>query len=281
MENVRIAGVPEHFNLPWHMAMEEGAFAEKGIALHWTDVPEGSGRMAEMLRRGETDLAVILTDGFLKAAADGLQAVILQEYVASPLLWGIHVAAGSSYQTPSELKGQIAAISRPGSGSQLMAYVHAREMGWKPEDVRFEVVHTLDGAIKALSEGQAAYFLWERFTTQPVVDQGVFRRIGQCPTPWPCFILVARSEYAARHKALLDNLREILNTYTREFRNIPSIDRTLANRYGQRLEEVQSWLGLTRWSQQQVSLQSLEKTIITLSELKLLSNTINAKDLLA
>lgn len=277
---MRIAGVPEHFNLPWHMAMEEGAFAVRGMELLWTDVPEGSGRMAEMLRSGETDLAVILTDGYLKAAADGLQAVILQEYVASPLLWGIHVAAESSYQTPSELKGEIAAISRPGSGSQLMAYVHAREMGWQPEDLRFEVVHTLDGAINALSAGEAAYFLWERFTTQPIVDKGVFRRIGQCPTPWPCFILVARSEYAAHHKALLGNLRDVINTYTREFRNIPSIDRTLANRYGQRLEDVQSWLGLTRWSQKQISLQSLKIAINTLSNLNLLSNSISGKELL-
>ena len=31
MKNVNIIGVPEHFNLPWHMAMEEGAFKDHGI----------------------------------------------------------------------------------------------------------------------------------------------------------------------------------------------------------------------------------------------------------
>ncbi|MGA9239513.1 MAG: ABC transporter substrate-binding protein, partial [Robiginitalea sp.] len=28
---IEIAGVPEHFNLPWHLAMDEGAFRERGI----------------------------------------------------------------------------------------------------------------------------------------------------------------------------------------------------------------------------------------------------------
>ena len=28
---IRIAGVPEHFNLPWHLAIEEGAFSDRGI----------------------------------------------------------------------------------------------------------------------------------------------------------------------------------------------------------------------------------------------------------
>ena len=39
MKEVRIVGVPEHFNLPWHMAMEDRMFEDRGIDLHWTDVP--------------------------------------------------------------------------------------------------------------------------------------------------------------------------------------------------------------------------------------------------
>ena len=29
MKQVKIIGVPEHFNLPWHMAIEEGLFADQ------------------------------------------------------------------------------------------------------------------------------------------------------------------------------------------------------------------------------------------------------------
>ena len=61
MRIVRIAGVPEHFNLPWHMAIEEGAFEDRGIDLEWTEVPEGTGKMCQLLENQETDLAIILT----------------------------------------------------------------------------------------------------------------------------------------------------------------------------------------------------------------------------
>ena len=29
MKTIRIGGVPEHFNLPWHLAMEEGNFEKE------------------------------------------------------------------------------------------------------------------------------------------------------------------------------------------------------------------------------------------------------------
>lgn len=66
MKSLRVAGVPEHFNLPWHLADEEGAFESAGIDLQWIDVPEGTGKMCQMLREDETDMAVILTEGITR-----------------------------------------------------------------------------------------------------------------------------------------------------------------------------------------------------------------------
>src|SRR5690606_15855007 len=117
MKTVRIIGVPEHFNFPWQLTTDEGMFNESGIDVQWTDVPEGTGKMCELLRNNETDLAVILTDGIIKDIANGNDSVILQTYVQSPLQWGIHVNAKSSYQNVADLFGKTAAISRYGSGS--------------------------------------------------------------------------------------------------------------------------------------------------------------------
>jgi actin-like ATPase involved in cell morphogenesis len=39
--------------------------------LQWTDVPEGTGKMCQMLRDGETDIAVILTEGIVKDITAG------------------------------------------------------------------------------------------------------------------------------------------------------------------------------------------------------------------
>ena len=280
MQTIRIAGVPEHFNLPWHLALEAGAFEDRKISLEWTDVPEGSGRLAAMLAGGEVDLAVILTEGLVKAAADGLQAVILQEYIGSPLLWGIHVAADSRFENEKDLEGARAAISRFGSGSHLMAYVNARRMSWDTEHLRFQLVDTLEGAIRNLQDGNADYFMWERFTTQPLVDQGVFRRLGVCPTPWPCFIVAARRDVADKKRAVLGEILATINEYTMRFKEIPGIEKVLAQRYGQELEAIREWLSLTQWSQGQISSQDLDSTIETLSELNLLRNTITSGALL-
>lgn len=280
MKKVRIIGVPEHFNFPWHLAIEEGAFLERGIDLEWSDVPEGTGKMCQMLHAGETDLAIILTEGIVKSIIEGNHAKIAQEYIASPLLWGIHVGAQSQYQAISELKGTKTAVSRFGSGSHLMAYVNARNEGWDTGQLQFEVIDHLKGAVDALTKGTADYFMWERFTTKPLVDKGVFRRLGDCPTPWPCFVIAATDGFIAENASTLQHILEIINLFTQEFKSIPSIDRTLANRYDQKLEDIQEWLSLTRWSQSPLDLQVLERVQGTLFDLGLIDATLGSAQIL-
>ncbi len=274
MKIVKIAGVPEHFNLPWQMAIEEGGFEDRGIDLQWTEVPEGTGKMCQMLENGETDLAIILTEGIIKSIVNGNPVKIVQEYIASPLLWGIHVGAKSKYQSLSDLKNTKIAISRFGSGSHLMAFVNAQKEGWEPNRLQFEVIDNLEGAVQALTDGTADYFMWEHFTTKPLVDKGSFRRLGDCPTPWPCFVVAATDDFIKKNPGTLNHILETINTYTAEFKQIPSIDRTLANRYGQQLEDIREWLSLTEWSQEQVPTEAIENVQRTLSDLKLIDTTL-------
>jgi len=280
MKTVKIIGVPEHFNFPWHLAIEEGAFEERGIDLTWTDVPEGTGRMCNLLDTKETDLAIILTEGIVKSITEGNHVKIIQEYISSPLLWGIHVDANSSYKSLEELKNTTAAISRFGSGSHLMAYVHAKDIGWNPENLKFNLVNNLDGAIESLATGNADYFMWEHFTTKPLVDGGIFRHLGDCPTPWPCFVLAGTDKFLSENKNLVKHIQEVINTYTIEFKQIPSIDRTLANQYQQKLMDIKEWLQITEWSQQQLPEQTLNKVQDTLKELKLINSSIPTSDIL-
>ena len=280
MKQINIVGVPEHFNLPWHMALEEGLFAQAGIDLVWTDVPEGTGRMCQMLKEGEADLAVILTEGIVKSIVEGNPSRIIQEYIGSPLLWGIHVAAESEIQMVEELEGRTAAVSRMGSGSHLMSYLLAKYHGWDTSKIMFEIVHTIDGAVEALVSGTADFFLWERFTTKPLVDQGVFRRLGDYPTPWPCFVIAAREQSIKDKTPAIRLVLENINRISAEFRSIPSIDRTLANRYGQKQEDIRNWLSKTRWSQSQIDSQIIDNVMVTLYDLKLISKQITASHIL-
>ena len=270
MKTVRITGVPEHFNLPWHLCIENGEFESVGIDLQWTDVPEGTGKMCQLLRDNETDIAVILTEGIVKDIIGGNPSSIVQTYVESPLIWGIHVAAESQFKTLSDLENTKVAISRYGSGSHLMAYVNAQNQQWNTETLQFEVVNTIDGAVEALTNGTADYFMWERFMTQPLVDKGVFRRVADCPTPWPCFVIAVRNEFLENNRETVALLLEIINNTTIEFKEIPSIDRTLASKYHQQLEDIQSWLSLTKWAQKPLEEKVLNKIQNQLFDLKII-----------
>lgn len=277
-KKVKIVGVPEHFNLPWHMAIEEGAFSERGIDLVWTDIPEGTGRMSQMLKNRETDLAIILTEGIVKSISEGNPVKVVQQFIETPLLWGIHVGYNGPFTDLKQLKGTKAAISRFGSGSHLMAFVHAQNRGWDTQTLRFEVINNLEGAVDALGAERADYFMWEHFTTKPLVDRKVFRRLGDCPTPWPCFVIAATQRFIDEDRRTLEHILEVINTYTLEFKAIPSIDRSLANRYGQQLADIQDWLAKTRWSQKPLDDESLRTVQQTLFGLGLIDSIMPKKE---
>ena len=243
-------------------------------------MPEGTGKMCTMLEEGQADLAIILTEGIVKSITEGNPVKIIQEYIATPLQWGIHVAADSELQNMADLQNATVAISRFGSGSHLMSFVNAQSNGWDTSSLNFHVVNTLDGAIEALKLQKADYFIWEHFTTKPIVDSGIFRRIADCPTPWPCFVIAATESFLKNHKGTLRHILDVINTYTAEFKHIPSIDRTIANKYEQRIEDVREWLGMTEWSQSQISMETIDIVQDYLFKLNLINNKLDIDKLI-
>lgn len=270
MQTIKIAGVPEHFNLPWQLAIENNEFQEQNIDLRWTNVPEGTGKLCEMLRNGETDLAVILTEGIIKDILAGNPSKIVQVYVQSPLIWGIHVAAGSKYHSIADLKDTKCAISRKGSGSQLMAYVNAHNQNWPTKNLQFEIINTIDGAVEALTNEQADYFMWERFMTKPLVDKGIFRRLDDCLTPWPSFVIVATDDLLQNQPDIVQKVVKIINVKTTTFKEIPNINATLASRFNQKPDDIQDWISRTEWSQEPINEEMLNKVQNQLFELAII-----------
>lgn len=279
MKQINIGGVPEHFNLAWYLGLKNGEYKAENINLRWKDYFGGTGAMCKGLRDGDIDMAVILTEGIVKDIIAGNKSKIVQVFVETPLIWGIHVAEQSKYNTIEALKGTKAAISRYGSGSHLMAYINAENNGWDiKKDLDFEVIKNLDGAVKGLTEGKADYFMWEKFTTKPLVDNGTFRRIGNCPSPWPCFVIAVREDFLKTNKEDVKTILNIVNNTTSEFKDIPSIDRMIANRYEQELEDVQEWLSLTEWSQENISKQTIKKVQDELFVLNIIPEKWDYKD---
>ena len=74
-------------------------------------------------------IAIILTEGIVKDIVEGNDSRIVQVYVESPLIWGIHIDNKASFSSFLILRTQKS-VSRMGSGSHLMAVVNAERQNW-------------------------------------------------------------------------------------------------------------------------------------------------------
>jgi hypothetical protein len=69
---------------------------------------------------------------------------------------------------------------------------------------------------------------------------------------------VVRDEFLKKNSKTIEKILEIINKTTHDFAKIPDIDKTLAELFNQKLEDIQEWLKLTNWSQKNLN----EKTFI-------------------
>ncbi|WP_194778244.1 type 2 periplasmic-binding domain-containing protein [Pararhodonellum marinum] len=280
MEKINIIGVPEHFNFPWLQVVASQPFASSEIILEWEDESRGSGAMIKALRDGSADIAVVLTESFIKDRIEGNPSKIIGFHVRSPLLWGIHVSSKSKIDSVSDLKNVPFLISRLGSGSHLMAYLLAKQEGWPLKELQFEIVGNMDGAKKAFRSTLPKVFLWEKFTTQPMVDQGLFTRVGEIPTPWPCFVMVASEGAIQKHGKILLEIRNLVYEESRILSNDLKLIPRLSQQYGISEADLETWWVQTAWATDgTVSISDLEMTMKTLKELDLIKSIVPALDL--
>jgi sulfonate transport system substrate-binding protein len=272
MKRFKIGGVPEHFNLPWKLAIEERKLVDLGVELHWSDMTGGTGQMIKGLQTGTLDIAVLLTEGITKAILQGLNAKILTVYVTTPLRWGIHVPYNSDIQSVKQLENQTFAISREGSGSHLMTYVRAKQENWNLKDLKFNVVGDVYGGLWALENNQAQAFLWEKYTTFPFTEQKKCRYIDEVVTPWPCFVIAVRSELLEENEALLKTVFERVHQEAQALKENPNAAEIIAWRYNLKLEQTKSWLNETDWNyENSIMKDSIENVVNTLESLDLIS----------
>ncbi len=239
---LRVGGVPEHFNLAWHLAIENGLFEEKGIEIQWRDVPGGTGAMCKLLRDGELDLAIALTEGVVADIMQGNSAKIMQFYVNSPLRWGIYTSGKSELNNLKDIEGLKYAISRFKSGSHLMAFVNARNLKIQVKQEDFVIVGNLEGARKSLAENESQLFMWEKFTTKPYADSGEFKYLGECRTPWPCFAVVATDTIINNESTLLNEVLDIMNQSCIDLKfKEKEATKMIAWRYQLKQDDAQEW----------------------------------------
>lgn len=250
MENktIRLGGVPEHFNLPIHLAKERGRFAKRGVDLQWTTFGGGTGQMTKALRDNEIDACVLLTEGIIKDIIQGSPTKIVSLYVTTPLIWGVHTATENPLKDYKNIYDKKFAISRFGSGSHLMSIVDATSKDQRIQEDQFVVVKNLEGAQQSLKNLESDVFYWEKFTTKPLVDAGVFRRIGEYVTPWPCFVIAVRNELLEQEPEAVIRMLRVIHDQCDTFMEDDNAIQMVSERYNQKLSDVERWYHATEWA---------------------------------
>lgn len=192
---VKVGYIPEHFSTPMFLALKKGWL--EGV--EFKPFPSGSGHLIQCLTNGEIDIAVGLTEAFVRAIAAGNEAYkIVGCYVQSPLRWAISTGAHrDDLPDGVNLEGKKCGVSRIGSGSDVMARVLALKRKYG-QSFEFVVNHTFaqlrDGVNHTGDAKECDFFMWEHFTTKKYWDLGEIKRIGEIFTPWPSWVVTARSE---------------------------------------------------------------------------------------
>lgn len=278
---IRIGGVPEHFNFPWQLAEQYGLFAKDKIDFKWNFYGAGTGAMVKALENNELDMAVLLTEGAVSAIIKGLKAKIVKQYIASPLIWGIHTGTDSGLENIGQCEGKKYAISRFGSGSHLMAMIDAEVRGKKiaPED--FVLIENIAGAIPSLQQNISQVFFWEKYTTKPYVDKGILKRIGEFITPWSCFQIVATDKVLAENREAVRKLLNIMNFTCKQFMQADnSIDMVLEN-FDMKPEDAHAWFYSTDWNTDfNISRKMLENVMYSLKKIGNIEHEPRAGELL-
>jgi cyclopropane fatty-acyl-phospholipid synthase-like methyltransferase/ABC-type nitrate/sulfonate/bicarbonate transport system substrate-binding protein len=254
--------------------VRDGIFLSKGVEVEFKEVPEGTGKMCAGLRDGSFDVAVLLTEGIVKDIAQGNPSLLIATYVDSPLTWAVVTGPQSPTNSIDELKGKIIGISRFGSGSHLMSFVMADQKGWNVEagDLTFAVNNDFAGLRTGVQSGATNAFMWETFMTKPYVDRKELKKIGEVVTPWPCFMIAARTEVAEKRWSDLEKMLAGIEEACQKFKQGGEASvQHLSAKFGLTVEDAAKWFAGVRYSAHgAISRRVLVRTVDTLIRAKIL-----------
>lgn len=281
MQNIRCTGVPEHFNLPWKIALEQKLFEKAGINLSWEINASGTGSMCRALKEDEVDLAITLTEGAISNIAKGNPSKICSFYVDSPLNWGVH-AGGTTTLSKNELVDKAKfAISRYTSGSHLMAFLYLKKFGSLPQNIDFNIINHLKGAAEEMQEKPNQLFLWEKFTTKALVEKGTFKRVDEISTPWPAFVVLASDSILSENADLVKKVLEIVQNVAKKLtQDLENTIRLISERHQLTITDAKEWFSVLEWSENtDIDLSIIDFVTINLYHLGLLDLKVPVKEL--
>jgi ABC-type nitrate/sulfonate/bicarbonate transport system substrate-binding protein len=257
---IRLACVPEQVNIPISLIKELKIDEKYQANLQVTLVPEGTGKMLELLDAGVVDIAFTVSDACMVARSKGRNLQLAGVYSESSLVWAI---AGSPHLPTNclsltdlmtirrhahgeNVKLRVG-ISRPGSGSQTMASYMAmlHNLDYR-NGLEFVVANNFAGLKAGVQNDDFDVFLWETFTTKPSFDANEVRKLGEVPTPWPAFSCVTSTSInsnpdlcLAIKSGLFPAIFEATQLFTAD--KAAAVER-IVREHGHKPEDASAWL---------------------------------------
>lgn len=242
---LKVGYIPEHFATPLCLAKSIGFFEDNGVDVELVPYPSGSGHLIQSLNAGELDIAIGLTEAFVRGIADTEAGQkpkyqIAGTYVKSPLEWCVSTGANrDDLQDLKALEGKKIGVSRIGSGSHVMSYVMALQLDFTQPFADFPVLNTFDKLREGVNSGEADAFMWEYYTSKKYLDSGEIKMLGHVESPWPSWVVVKRAD--------LDLLQfkefvHALNSGIDYFNKNPEEDvQFITENFGYSKEDAESW----------------------------------------
>lgn len=186
---------------------------------------------------------------------------LVGSYVSTPLNWAVVCGKDAPYSDIKQLEGKPIGISRIGSGSQIMASVLALQHWSSTSNLEFKVLNSFENLRNAVNRTEAAFFMWEWYTTKPFVDSSEVKFVGNVPTPWPSWSIAASKSNVSRSRddKLTNSIRtgpdvssdqvqrflERLSTYTtafdsKESRQQANVD-FISKHFGYDEQDIRAW----------------------------------------
>lgn len=238
--------------------------------------------MLEALDNGELDMAIVLTEGVVKHSLSNSSppsVQILGTYLDNPLPWGVHVRVDQGgLKSVSDVNEKMShltfGVSRMGSGSHLMAIVHASTLPNAPLP-KLKVVNTMAGARDAMVKGEIDVFLWDVTTADIYTREGVWTCVGTVSGDWPAFVFAVRSDVSP---SMLEKLVFFIDDLRTECRNMTD-DIDAAVEYLRSTftlmseEQARHFLKIVKWnSSLEVEQKSINRVVIALVSAGIITN---------
>lgn len=279
---VTVGYIPEHFSVPLLLARDHKIFDNLKLSVEFIPCPEGSGRLISLLKSKEIDIAIGLTEAFVRGLCQGDDSYQIQgEYVKSPLCWAISTGYGrDDIEDEADLtkcNTTKVGVSRIGSGSYVMSYVLALKLKLGESPFEFEVLHNFQNLRASVNKQTTDIFLWEYFTTRKYYENKELKQIGEIYTPWSSWVVVSSRSRDLKPslELFLDGLQRGIQYYQEHQEE--AIDYILEHLDYNSKTDLQQWAKRTVFSNN-VRLVDFQRNIIGTKDVLRLAGVVDNED---